>query len=768
MSTSLPRGSLRAYLLALTAGAVLPMVCFAVYLALALSRTQQDAIERGLAETARALATAVETQLRESITTLGALATSESLERADYGAFFRESHRVLESQKAHGWRRIHLASPDATPLMNTSGPGGAPLPLLETATVMHAAASRAAVVSDLFTGTEPGEPMFAIRVPVLRNGTVTHVLSAAVAARSMAAALSSHVHVPDRIAVLYDRRGIIVFRTINADRLIGTSVTERLARESAAQDFGVIEDVNREGTPVRTVFQRARPSGWGVAVGIPQRALYAEQRRFTRQVVTVGVTFFAISIAVALALAQRIRRSVVALVSTADTLSVSKGPLVPTDTPIGELARLGESLTSAGQLIRDRDASLERQMADLREAREAAEAGNRAKDEFLALLSHELRTPLNAVYGWARMLRSGQLRPDASEQALAAIERNAHAQVQLIDDLLDVSRVITGKMRLDVRPVDLRAVVEDALTAVRPAAESKGIRLQPMLDPRAGPITGDAARLQQIVWNLVMNAVKFTPKGGRVQVHLQRSNSHVEIVVSDTGSGIAPDVLPFIFERFRQADSSSTRAHGGLGLGLALVKHLVELHGGTVVAHSEGQDKGATFVVTLPLTIANVPDSASRIHPTGRGTDRVLPAVRLDGVRVLVVDDDAESLDLAMAILTAAGAAVQTSRASSEALAALKEWRPDVLVSDIEMPAEDGYALIRKVRALDPERGGATPAVALTAYGRMEDRVLSLTAGYNMHIPKPVDPGELTTIVASLAGHAAQQRVSAQEAPRHG
>jgi signal transduction histidine kinase/ActR/RegA family two-component response regulator len=741
------------------------MVCFAVYLALALSRTQQDAIERGLADTVRALATAVESQLRDGTTTLGALAASESLERADYGAFFRESQRVLESQKLHGWLRIHLATPDATPLMNTSGPGGAPLPLIDTASVMHAAASRAAVVSDLFTGTEPGEPMFAIRVPVVRNGTVTHVLSAALAARSMAAALSSHAHVPDRIAVLYDRRGIIVFRTINADRLIGTSVTSRLAKESAAHDFGVIEDVNREGTPVRTVFQRAQPSGWGVAVGIPQRALYAEQRRFTRQVATVGVTFFAVSTAVALAFAQRIRRSVVELVSAADTLSVSKEPGVPADTPIAELARLGESLARAGQLIRDRDASLERQLAELREAREAAEAGNRAKDEFLALLSHELRTPLNAVYGWARMLQSGQLRPETSEQALAAIERNAHAQVQLIDDLLDVSRVITGKMRLDVRPVDLRAVVEEALTAVRPAAESKGIRLLSMLDPRAGPATGDATRLQQIVWNLVMNAVKFTPKGGRIQVYLQRINSHVEIVVSDSGSGIAPDVLPFIFERFRQADSSSTRAHGGLGLGLALVKHLVELHGGTVVAQSEGDGKGATFVVTLPQTIASVPESAPRISLTARGTDHGLPAVRLDGIRVLVVDDDAESLDLAVAILTAAGAAVRTSRAAPEALATVKEWRPNVLVSDIEMPDEDGYTLIRNVRALDPERGGATPAVALTAYGRMEDRVLSLTAGYNMHVPKPVDPGELTTIVASLAAHPLHQRVSAQDAP---
>jgi CheY-like chemotaxis protein/two-component sensor histidine kinase len=323
----------------------------------------------------------------------------------------------------------------------------------------------------------------------------------------------------------------------------------------------------------------------------------------------------------------------------------------------------------------------------------------------------------------------------------------------MIDDLLDVSRVIAGKMRLDVRSVDLKTVVEHALDAVRPAVEGKSIRLQSVLDPHAGPITGDPARLQQVVWNLLMNAVKFTDKGGRVQVHLQRVNSHLEVVVSDTGRGIDPDVLPFIFDRFRQADSSSTRAHGGLGLGLALVKHLVELHGGTVVAQSSGEGKGATFIVKLPLSIAAITEGpVPRVHPTAPVMEYVAGGVRLEYLRVLVVDDDPDALDLATAILSAAGAVVRTCGSAHEALATVEQWRPDVLVSDIEMPGEDGYALIRKVRALDAERGGKTPAVALTAYGRTQDRMLSLMAGYNMHVPKPVDPGELTTIIASVAG----------------
>src|ERR671937_799032 len=342
-------------------------------------------------------------------------------------------------------------------------------------------------------------------------------------------------------------------------------------------------------------------------------------------------------------------------------------------------------------------------------ARSEAEAANRAKDEFLTVLSHELRTPLNAVYGWARMLREQHLDEAASARALEAIDRNANAQVQLIDDLLDVSRVITGKMRLDVRPVDLPAVIDAALDAVRPAAAAKEIRLQSVLDPRAGPMTGDPNRLQQVVWNLLTNAVEFTSKGGRVQVHLQRVNSHVEIVVSDTGRGIAPDVLPFVFDRFRQGDNSTTRAHSGLGLGLALVKHLVELHGGSVSAHSGGADRGAAFVVTLPLAPGDAADRGPG-HPARPARPAATAGARLDGVRVLVVDDDREALDLAAAVLTGAGAVVRGATSAGEGHAALTTWRPDVLVSDIAMPGEDGYTLIRRVRALDAAEGGRTPA----------------------------------------------------------
>jgi PAS domain S-box-containing protein len=390
---------------------------------------------------------------------------------------------------------------------------------------------------------------------------------------------------------------------------------------------------------------------------------------------------------------------------------------------------------------------------ELERAKRDAEAASRAKEDFLAVLSHELRTPLNAVYGWARMLRSGQLQAEAAERALDVIVRNANAQVQLIDDLLDMSRIIAGKMRLDVRPVDLEAVIRAAIDAVRPAADSKEIRLQCVLDPRAVGITGDPDRLQQVVWNLLINAVKFTPKCGRVQVHLQRTNSHIEIVVSDTGQGISEDQLPHLFKRFHQADSTSTRSHTGLGLGLALVRHLVELHGGQVTAHSPGEGQGATFTVELPVAIAlREKEREARVHPTARAALLSAAGPSLNGLRVLVVDDDRDSLDLVHTILVSLGAEVRECASASDGLKIVQEWRPHVLISDIEMPGEDGYTFIRKVRALDVTKGGKTPALALTAYGRVEDRLRTLSAGYSMHVPKPVDPAELGVIVASLCG----------------
>jgi PAS domain S-box-containing protein len=383
----------------------------------------------------------------------------------------------------------------------------------------------------------------------------------------------------------------------------------------------------------------------------------------------------------------------------------------------------------------------------------AAREANRLKDEFLATVSHELRTPLTAILGWAHMLRAGQVGEKGVAEIAETIERNARAQSQLIDDLLDVSRIITGKMRLDVRAVEPHSFIESAIEALRPAAEAKNIRIQKVMDTGVVTVAGDPARLQQVVWNLLANAIKFTPKGGRVQVRLERINSHIEITVSDTGQGIEPEFLPLVFDRFRQADQKTTRRHGGLGLGLAIVRHLVELHGGTVHAESDGEGRGATFIVKLPIVPVYQRDKLSeRVHPAARDT---LPAFdcpeRLDGLKVLVVDDEADTLELLRVGLGECGAQVTTAGSAEEALEAVAKERPDLLVSDIGMAGVDGYDLIRKIRALPAGSGGRVPAIALTAYARTEDRLRALRAGYQMHVPKPVELTELITVLASLA-----------------
>jgi signal transduction histidine kinase/ActR/RegA family two-component response regulator len=383
--------------------------------------------------------------------------------------------------------------------------------------------------------------------------------------------------------------------------------------------------------------------------------------------------------------------------------------------------------------------------------REAQES-SRLKDEFLATISHELRTPLTAILGWSHMLRTGQFNRDSALKALETIERNARAQGQLIDDLLDVSRIITGKLRIDVRPVDPNSFIEAAIEAVRPAAEARGVRVQKIIDTGVVSVAGDPIRLQQVVWNLLSNAIKFTPRGGRVQVRLERVNSHIEIAVSDTGSGISHDFLPHVFDRFRQADQRTTRQHGGMGLGLSIVRHLVELHGGTVKAESGGMDQGATFTVLLPVAPVYLSEGATeRVHPAARDT---LPsyecAERLDGLRVLVVDDEPDTRELLKTGLSQCGAEVSTASSASEALEAIEAAPPDLLISDIGMPDIDGYDLIRRIRELSADRGGKIPAIALTAYARTEDRLQALRSGYQMHVPKPVELAELVAVASSL------------------
>jgi PAS domain S-box-containing protein len=400
-------------------------------------------------------------------------------------------------------------------------------------------------------------------------------------------------------------------------------------------------------------------------------------------------------------------------------------------------------------------AAVEREAAYQREhaARKQAEEATRLKDEFLANLSHELRTPMNAIIGWTHLLKSGRLDEAQRLRAMESIDRGARSQAKLIEDLLDVSRIVSGKLSLTMTPVDLRAVLNAALDSQRPAAQSKNIHLDMGTAAPDCAVMGDVGRLQQVFLNILSNALKFTPAGGQVKVTLESTLDSACVSISDTGEGISPEFLPYVFDRFRQADGTSTRNHMGLGLGLAIVKHVVEMHGGSVEAKSEGAGKGATFVVTLPLAGEVEGRPRGPIAERMPGTPQV-PQTAL-GIRVLIVEDDIETRDILAAILERAGFSYRVATRASEALTVLDDWQPDVIVSDIGMPDMDGYAFARQLRARPAAQGGHIPALALSAFARSEDRELALRSGYQAHIAKPVDPADLVKAIATLTGHSA-------------
>ncbi|WP_437878104.1 hybrid sensor histidine kinase/response regulator [Sorangium sp. So ce513] len=508
---------------------------------------------------------------------------------------------------------------------------------------------------------------------------------------------------------LQDERGIIRTANASAERILGRPAAEIVGSRTLDDASRMVRE---DGTPIP--IERS-PSEVALRTGEPQSG------------VVLGV--------------ERGRGAV-------QWLSVNAQPLRDPDGSVTGVVSSFFDVTAQKQAEAERRALL----AAAQAARREAETASHLKDEFLATMSHELRTPLTAVLGWIRMLRTGKLADDRRERALETVERNAQAQAQLVDDLLDISRIMAGKLRLDVKPVELVAVIDAALDVVRPAADAKAVRLEPLLDPGVAPVAGDAGRLQQVVWNLLSNAVKFTPRGGLVSIRLERADGAAEIVVSDTGQGIDPSFLPYVFEQFRQADSGTTRKHGGLGLGLTIVRSLVEMHGGTVQAQSDGEGRGAAFTVRLPLAVR--PDRAGeRRRPAAGGvageSDRP-PELR--DLNVLVVDDEEDTRELLVTMLEQCGARVTAVGSTAEALLALKALQPDVLVSDIAMPGEDGYALIRKIRALPATSGGRTPAVALTAYARTEDRTRALRAGFTTHVPKPIEQAELLAVLANISG----------------
>jgi signal transduction histidine kinase/CheY-like chemotaxis protein len=741
---------LRSHLLLLVLGAVLPVLVFSAVMAVVFWRQQHAAVDQRFLERVRALTIALDREMEGHIRGLEVLAQSFALQAGDLRAFTGQAQRIRAEQI--DWDAVSLMDPRGVPLMNTRVPFGTPLPkrLIGDALVARAVATGRPVVTPLIRSAITGRFTTGIIVPVRRDGTVQYLLRVAIEPRIWLDLFGQYPMAPGATITVLDQDGLIIARTLNPEQWIGRPPSPALAQRARSASEGTFRNPGGlEGRAFYSAFSRSAVAGWTVATGVPADIVNAELRAAVTAMTAGATLVTALAVGLAIFIGRRIAAPVVALADSVRRFGAGEPPTPLSNAGVREVREVARAFEDAAAQLGAREAAL-------RESQAQAEAANRTKDEFLAVLSHELRTPINAVYGWARMLRDGTAAPAQVARGLEIIERNASAQVRLIEDLLDISRIVTGKMRLDVRLVDAAHAIEAALDAVRHAAEVKEIRLESVLDPRAGPVAGDPDRLQQVVWNLLSNAIKFTPRHGRVQVRLARVGSHVEIVVADTGAGIDPALLPYIFDRFRQGDSTSTRTHGGLGLGLALVKHIVELHGGTARAESAGE-AGATFTVLLPVSLGVLAATGEPSHPTAAHTAVKMPAVSMEKVRVLFVDDDRDTLELFAGVIARTGAETRTAASVAEAIAIFTSWRPDVLVSDIEMPGEDGYALIAYVRARTPEEGGRVPAVAVTAYGRVEDRVRLVTAGYDIHVPKPVEPAELVVVLASLVRRAAGQ-----------
>ena len=712
-----------------------------------LSRHQAEQTRRVGLELSRSVANAVGTELRGTINILEALSTSPTLDTREVAQFERRASRIVAMQP--NWVGMNVVDPAGVMVIDTraDAPG-----VIDRASLDHVMVTRSATVGRLVKGPQ-GDWQFAVRVPVMRAGELSYVLTAMVKPDAIHQVITRQAVPDDWVISIIDQSDVRLARSrAHAETLGGrmSPTAEQVLAQGGPEGFGI--SYTLEGDRIYTPFSRIEPMGWRAVLGMPTAAVDAAAFR-TIAVLGGGVLLsIVLGTLGALSVARRITQPIAALRAAADALGRREVPEPPM-TSLAEVNDVGAALNRAGSELARFAEERERLLESERVARRAAEAADRAKERFMAVLSHELRTPLNAVYGWARLLQTNQLTDPAQiARANDAIIRNADAQVRLIDDLLDLSRISSGKMRLSLQPVKMSDVIQGALDAIRPSAEQKGIRITVVSDDGSGLVAGDSARLQQIVWNLLANAVKFTANGGEVRLHQQRSNGHIELTVTDNGEGIDPATLPHIFEAFRQGDDSTTRVHGGLGLGLALVRQLTELHGGEVTAQSEGPGRGATFTVRLPRATSVA--AATHVQPIAPAlTDKELASVvRLDGVRIVVADDEPDALILTRTILTSAGADVQTCSSAGAALELLERHQPHVLVSDLEMPGEDGYSLIRKVRARGAEAGGAIPAIALSAYGRPEDRMRAVAAGFSMHVPKPADPGELTAIIAGVAG----------------
>ena len=741
--------SVRTYLVLLVAGTLLPVVLFAIAVVHKLSAQEQAKSEQRILLATRNLAETIEHEFSITARTLQAVGASEALEREDLATFHSEAKRVAESQAT--WLSVILLTPDGRQLVNTRQPFGKPLPsVVEPASLQYVVKTQQPTVGNLAVGKVERSLAFPVRVPIIREQDVQYILTAIITQKALANVVHEQTTIDGEwTRTVVDGQGVVVARTRNPTRFVGQRGTPSFLKRIGETTEGIYRDTTLEGMQVYVAFCRVGDSAWTVAITVPVEVIQGPSRRAMLLVIGSGLVLLLISGVGAFIFSRQISISMTSAAAAAEALAKEESPQV-SPASIKEVALLGQSLELAADLLSQRDQERAENLIRAEAAREEAEAANRIKDEFLAVLSHELRSPLNPILGWSTLLQTKKLDEAKTAQALATIQRNAKLQAELIEDLLDVSRILRGKLSLHGAPVNLVAILESALETVRLAAEAKSITLAANLAEDVAFIWGDATRLQQVIWNLLSNAVKFTPEGGQVTVSLvyihsaasSPLSSYAQITVSDTGQGIAPDFLPYVFDYFRQGNASTTRKFGGLGLGLAIVRHLVELHGGTVRAESPGEGQGATFTLDLPLMSLE-----AELEPGSRSAEAMLD---LSGLQVLVVDDEADSREFIAFLIEQYGAKVMRAASAEEALAALSHSQPDILLSDIGMPEVDGYRLMQQIRALPAEAGGQIPAIALTAYAAEIDYQQAMAAGFQQHVAKPVEPQKLVQAIVSL------------------
>jgi signal transduction histidine kinase/CheY-like chemotaxis protein len=746
-------GTILALLLLVT---LVPLGLFAGWLVYNSWLQQQAVVNEQNVQRARAASVAIDQEVQSTIAALNALAILVPIDPLDLKPFHDAAASMLEVNR--GWQAVRLVEPNANVVVNTAVPFGQPSKLVSDDWVRTVRSSKRPTVSAAARDPETGQLFISVAVPVIREGQLWYILSARIPTSEFSDILKRQQAPPDGVLALLDSDLTLIARTRSEDLYLGRKPTEDFIVALKSAPEGARRSRLLEGVPSFSSWSKSPLTGWTLALGLPAATVDGPILRSLLMLVTVGVSILGAGLILTIIVRWRIVRALVAAVAA--SRGVARGaPLPEWTSRITEFSDLADGLQDAATILdrrlaerddaeqkRERVAGdLERALTREHSARRTAEMMSRAKDEFVATVSHELRTPLNAIFGWVAMMKMGALDAAGQAKALDVIDRNTRMQAQLIEDLLDMARVIRGTVRLEMHPIDLADVIESAADAVKPAADARKITIR--IDARAGlaTVSGDSARLQQVIWNLLSNSIKFSKAGAAVQITLKRDENDAEVSVEDTGAGIDPAFLPHVFDRFRQERSDVTREHSGLGLGLSLARHLVELHGGTVTAASGGKDRGSIFTVRLPL-LGGAEQQKTSAERQLQSSE--VPPNALQHLNILEVDDDVDARDLVAAVLRRAGAEVTTAASVQEALGLLEARTPDVVVTDIAMPHATGFDLVRHLRS--DARWCEIPVIALTAYARAEDRAQALQLGFTAHLGKPFAPRALVALVAEV------------------